>query len=171
MWGSYNYVAGTIEARHFLPIARRFVLANRVSVGSIDPSGNDPANVPFHKRIFLGGASSNRGWGRFELSPLSDGFPIGGLSMFDASTEIRFPIAGRVGGVFFLDYANVWTDPWMIDLGDLRYSVGPGIRFQTPIGPVRADVGYQLNPLDGLLIDGEPQDRRWRIHFSIGQAF
>lgn len=91
--------------------------------------------------------------------------------MFDASTEIRFPIAGRVGGVFFLDYANVWTDPWMIDLGDLRYSVGPGIRFQTPIGPVRADVGYQLNPLDGLLIDGEPQDRRWRIHFSIGQAF
>jgi hypothetical protein len=39
------------------------------------------------------------------------------------------------------------------------------------VGPVRFDVGYQLNPLDDLLVDGELRDRRWRLHFSIGQAF
>ena len=55
--------------------------------------------------------------------------------------------------------------------GDLRYAVGPGVRYATPIGPARLDVGYQLNPLDNLLVNGEPQKRRWRIHFSIGQAY
>jgi len=49
--------------------------------------------------------------------------------------------------------------------------VGPGLRYQTPIGPIRFDVGYQLNRIPGLLINGEPETRRWRIHFSIGQAF
>jgi hypothetical protein len=41
----------------------------------------------------------------------------------------------------------------------------------TPVGPARLDLGYQLNPLEGLLVNGEPQKRRWRVHFSIGQAF
>ena len=58
-----------------------------------------------------------------------------------------------------------------MDFNDLRYAVGPGLRYQTPIGPVRFDFGYQLNPIPGLLVNGEPQSRRWRIHFSIGQAF
>ena len=53
--------------------------------------------------------------------------------------------------------------------GDLRYAVGPGLRYQTPIGPIRFDFGYQLNPIPGLLVNGEPQTRRWRIHFSIGR--
>jgi outer membrane translocation and assembly module TamA len=56
-------------------------------------------------------------------------------------------------------------------LNDLRYSVGPGLRYQTPIGPIRFDVGYQLNPIEGLLVNGQPQSRRLRFHFSIGQAF
>ena len=58
-----------------------------------------------------------------------------------------------------------------MSLGDLRYAIGPGLRYQTPIGPVRFDVGYQLNPIPGLLVNGEPQARRMRFHFSIGQAF
>ncbi len=71
----------------------------------------------------------------------------------------------------FVDFGNVWREPWNFDLGDLRYAVGPGLRYQTPIGPARFDVGYQLNPIDGLLVNGEPQKRRFRLHFSIGQAF
>jgi outer membrane protein insertion porin family/translocation and assembly module TamA len=55
--------------------------------------------------------------------------------------------------------------------GDLRYDIGPGCRYDTPIGPLRFDVGYQLNPIPNLTINGQPQTRRWRIHFSIGQAF
>jgi outer membrane protein insertion porin family/translocation and assembly module TamA len=54
---------------------------------------------------------------------------------------------------------------------DLRYAVGPGLRYQTPVGPIRFDVGYQLNPIPGLVVNGKPQTRRFRVHFSIGQAF
>jgi outer membrane translocation and assembly module TamA len=58
-----------------------------------------------------------------------------------------------------------------MNVHDLRYAVGPGLRYQTPIGPLRFDVGYQLNPEPGLLVNGSPQPRRWRVHFSVGQAF
>ena len=54
---------------------------------------------------------------------------------------------------------------------DLRYAIGPGLRYQTPVGPIRLDFGYQLNPIPDLLVNGSPQTRRWRLHFSIGQAF
>jgi outer membrane protein insertion porin family/translocation and assembly module TamA len=91
--------------------------------------------------------------------------------MLDGSTEARFPIAGKIGGVLFFDYGNVWSQRWTFDLNELRYAVGPGLRYQTPIGPARIDVGYQLNPIDGLLVNGELQKRQWRLHFSIGQAF
>ena len=73
--------------------------------------------------------------------------------------------------MLFLDAGNVWTNPWGFKLNDLRYAVGPGLRYDTPVGPVRFDFGYQLNPIPGLIVNGVPQTRRWRIHFSIGQAF
>jgi outer membrane protein assembly factor BamA len=172
--GTYDYRAVTAEVRHFLPIGRRLVVANRLNVGTIDPAGDDPAAVPFRKRFFVGGASSNRGWGRFEISPLSGfGFPIGGFSMLDGSAEVRFPLRGKLGAVMFLDYGNVWARAWDVDFGDLRYAVGPGLRYLTPIGPVRFDFGYQLNPIKQLRIGETPpeEQRHWRIHLSVGQAF
>ncbi len=57
------------------------------------------------------------------------------------------------------------------DLHDLRYAIGAGLRYQTPVGPIRFDYGYQLNPIPDLLVNGAPQTRRYRLHFSIGQAF
>ncbi|MGH9345705.1 MAG: BamA/OMP85 family outer membrane protein [Vicinamibacterales bacterium] len=172
MWGNFNYVSVLGEARHYLSLGRRMVIANRLRMGTIDPVDNRDDNVPFNKRYFLGGSTSMRGWGRFELSPLSGfGLPVGGLSMVDGSAEVRTAVWGKVGLVAFLDYGNVWDEGWEFDLGDLRYAVGPGLRYLTPIGPTRFDFGYQVNPLEGLLVNGEPQKRRWRIHFSIGQAF
>ena len=171
LWGTYNFWAATAEARHYVTIGRKVTFANRLRVGSIAPSGDNEANVPFYRRFFLGGASSIRGWGRFDVSPLTEGFPVGGLSMVDGSSEVRLPLGGKFGMVAFIDVGNVWRDAWDIDTGDLRYAVGPGLRYQTPIGPARFDVGYQLNPIEGLLIDGSPQKRRIRLHFSIGQAF
>jgi outer membrane protein insertion porin family/translocation and assembly module TamA len=56
-------------------------------------------------------------------------------------------------------------------MNDMRYDVGPGLRYMTPIGPLRADLGFQLNPIPGLLVNGKPQPRAFRFHFSIGQAF
>jgi outer membrane protein assembly complex protein YaeT len=172
LWGDFNYWAYTAEGRHYFSVGRRAVIANRLRAGSIDGLGDLESNVPFYKRYFLGGASSVRGWGRFEVSPLSGfGFPIGGHAMIEGSSEIRVPVWGKVGAVAFLDYGNVWTESWGFDLGDLRYAVGPGLRYLTPIGPARVDLGYQLNPTDNLRVNSELQTRRWRIHFSIGQAF
>jgi outer membrane protein assembly factor BamA len=172
LWGTYAYWSASGEGRHYVSLGDRAVIANRLSVGSIVPADDLDINVPFYKRYFVGGASSLRGWGRFEVSPLSGfGLPIGGLSMLDGSSELRVPLWGKFGAVAFLDYGNVWAEPWDQDVGDLRYAAGPGLRYMTPIGPARFDVGYQLNPIEGLLVNGEPQKRRFRLHFSIGQAF
>jgi len=170
--GGFKYTGVTGEARHYLPISDELVLATRVQVANLAPPPDNPAGVPFSKKFFLGGATTIRGWGRFEVSPLSpSGLPIGGNSLLLFSSELRDHITGPWGAVLFLDTGNVWAESWHIRLADLRYAVGAGVRYQTPIGPLRLDWGYQLNPIPGLIINGEPQTRRWRLHFSIGQAF
>ena len=169
--GTFSYVAVSADGRYYQPFGDKIVLASRVQLGNIAPPGGDQAFIPFAKRYFLGGATSIRGWGRYDVSPLSSGLPIGGDSLLAFSEELRAPLHGNWGGVLFLDAGNVWADSWGIKLNDLKYAVGPGLRYETPIGPLRFDVGWQLNPIDGLLVNGVPQTRRWRIHFSIGQAF
>lgn len=170
--GNFNYSAVSVDGRHYLPLGGRVVLASRLQFGNIRPAGGEPANAPFAKRYFLGGATSIRGWGRYEVSPLTEsGLPIGGDSMLAFSEELRAALRGKLGVVLFLDGGNVWADAFGDKLGELRYAVGPGLRYQTPVGPLRFDFGYQLNPTPGLLVNGTPQTRRFRLHFSIGQAF
>jgi outer membrane protein assembly complex protein YaeT len=176
--GTFNYYAVSADGRHYLPLGNKLTVATRLQLGNIRPfgvpdeAGSLEQNIPFSKRYFLGGATSIRGWGRYEVSPLSEsGQPYGGDSMMAASAELRAALRGSLGAVLFLDAGNVWADSWGIKLNDLRYAVGPGLRYQTPIGPIRFDLGYQLNPIPGLLVNGSEQTRRWRIHFSIGQAF
>jgi outer membrane protein assembly complex protein YaeT len=179
--GDFDYRELTLEGRFYKTIAGRAVVAVRARSGTLastavveGPEGvplfDEP--VPFYKRYFLGGATSLRGWGRFEVSPLSaSGLPIGGQSFASFSTEVRVPIVGNLSGVLFLDGGNVWRDPWEFHLNELRYDAGPGLRYNTPIGPIRVDFGFQLNPIPGLLVNGVPQTRAMRVHFSIGQAF
>ena len=169
--GSFNYYAISADGRHYLPITDKIVFASRLQFGNIRPVGNEPTNVPFAKKYFLGGATSIRGWGRYELGPLVDGQPVGGNAMVAFSEELRATLRGNFGAVFFLDGGNVWADSFGFKLGELRYAVGPGLRYQTPVGPIRFDVGYQLNPTPELVVNGSPNFRRWRMHFSIGQAF
>ena len=102
---------------------------------------------------------------------MSSGQPIGGNSMLALSGELRASLHGNLGGVLFLDAGNVWAESFGYKLNDLRYAVGPGLRYQTPVGPIRLDLGYQLNPTPELIVNGSPQKRRYRLHFSIGQAF
>jgi len=171
LWGTYNYWEVTAEAREYTRVARSFVWANRVHMGTIDALAGSAA-VPFFKRYFLGGATSVRGWGRFEVSPLSGfGLPIGGLSMLEGSTEIRKPLFGKLGGVAFFDFGAVSNESLRLPTSELVYAAGPGLRYLTPIGPARIDFGYQLNRIENLRVNGQPEARHWRIHFSIGQAF
>jgi outer membrane protein assembly complex protein YaeT len=176
--GDFDYREVSGEARYYQALGTRVVAAVRGRAGSINSSGSEEELVPFFKRYFLGGATNLRGWGRYEVSPLSgSGLPIGGQTFVNFSTELRFPFAFRVpllgsfGAVVFLDGGNVWTNPWDFNVNDLRYDVGPGLRYNTPIGPVRLDVGWQLNPIEGLQVNGAAQKRALRVHFSIGQAF
>lgn len=171
LWGTYEYWEVTAEARHYTRVARSFVWANRIHLGTIDAFGG-PNHVPFFKRYFLGGATSIRGWGRFEVSPLSGfGLPIGGLSMLEGSSEIRKPLFGKLGGVAFFDFGNVGSESARLPTTGFLYAAGPGLRYLTPVGPARIDFGYQLKQEEGLLVNGKPEARHWRIHFSIGQAF
>jgi outer membrane protein assembly complex protein YaeT len=170
--GTFQYFGLSTDARHYLPIGKSFVVGSRLALGNLRPPGDDATLVPFSKKYFLGGSTTIRGWGRYEVSPLSEsGLPLGGNSMMAFSEEFRALTGGKIEVAAYLDGGNVWADSWGHKLDDLRYSVGSGLRYQTPIGPIRFDYGYQLNPIPNLQVDGHPQTRRWRIHFSIGQAF
>jgi outer membrane protein assembly complex protein YaeT len=169
--GSYDYYELTTEARAYRSLGRGLIAAGQARLGSIDAFSDQESGVPFFKRYFLGGATNLRGWGRFEVSPLVDGVTVGGASFLNLSTELRAPVWGNFGAVLFLDAGNVWKNPWDFNLNDLRYDIGPGVRYKSPVGPFRLDIGYQLNPVPNLLVNGKTQPRRIRFHFSIGQAF
>jgi len=170
--GNYRYAEVRAEGRYYRTIAGWAVVAVRARAGTLATDGELATNVPFFKRYFLGGSSSLRGWGRFEVSPLSAaGLSLGGHSLLEMSTEIRVPVTGSLNAVAFVDAGNVWSESWRFELSSLRYDAGPGLRYMTPIGPIRADLAFQLAPIDRLLVDGEPETRHWRLHVSIGQAF
>jgi outer membrane protein assembly factor BamA len=173
--GDYRFVETILEGRFYQTIADRAVLAVKLRGGSIGVPSGENLFVPFYRRYWLGGATSLRGWGRFDVAPLFNGVPIGGHTMIESSAELRVPLWGtrltNLSAVVFADAGNVWQNAWDFNLNDLRYDVGPGLRYLTPIGPIRLDFGYQLNRIPGLLIDGKPEAHRFRFHFSIGQAF
>jgi outer membrane protein assembly complex protein YaeT len=167
--GTFNYDEYLVEGRAYVPLGDRLVIAARTRWATLDAASD--TDLPFSERYFLGGSSSLRGWGRYEVSPLANGLPVGGRTMLDASVEARFAVNPSLGLVVFSDIGNVWPGGWETRVSDVRHAVGPGVRYRTPVGVVRADLGYQLNPVPGLRIDGAPQKRPWRLHFSIGQAF
>ncbi|HET9467282.1 MAG TPA: BamA/TamA family outer membrane protein, partial [Vicinamibacterales bacterium] len=172
MPGTFDYFSLGGDARHYRSVlGGRLIVASRLRVGTIDPMGNDD-EIPLLKRFFLGGSNEMRGWGTYELAPLSaSGEPVGGKSVLTATIEARFPIFRRLRGAVFAEGGNAWQDPWTVRLRDLRYDAGPGLRFDTPFGLVRLDFGYQLRTVPGLRLDGQPQKSRWRVNFGIGEAF
>jgi len=167
--GTYRYAEVGGDVRGFMPLGRT-VLAGRVHISALTAS--NPLLVPFSKRYFLGGATSLRGWGRFEVSPLDeDGLPVGGRTLAEFSTEVRIPVRGPISTVLFVDAGNVWPDTSGFNLSDLMWDAGVGVRYHTPVGALRVDIGRQLTLMPGLVINGQPESRRWRLHFSIGQSF
>jgi len=152
-----------LEGRHYYPIRERLILATRLAVGAIQPyAGSD--TVPGNIRFLTGGPGSVRGYAPNRVGPLNEqGRPIGGNSLLVGSVELRFPIAGDLGGAVFVDAGNVYRGTLSYDLADIRVGIGPGIRYNTPVGPFRLDFGIALNP--------RRDDPFGRLDFSIGQAF
>jgi outer membrane translocation and assembly module TamA len=81
--------------------------------------------------------------------------------------ELRVPVFTKVGAVVFIDGGNVFRRVNEFDIGELRGSVGFGVRYLSPIGPIRVDLGFKL---DRRLL-GDDLERRTALHFSLGQAF
>lgn len=140
----------------------RFVLAGFAALGSIVGESRDA--LPEDKRLYAGGGGSVRGYGFQRVGPLdADGEPIGGRSSIELGLELRVRVTETIGIVPFVEAGNVY-EPSLPDLGSgLLYGAGLGLRYYTPIGPVRLDVAVPL--------DRRPSDDAFQIYISLGQAF
>ena len=167
--GTFKFDEVSVDLRGYRPLGAA-VGAVRLRAATL-PS-RDASRIPYSERYFLGGASSVRGWGRYQIGPTNEnGLPIGGRTLIEGNAELRFAISGSWGAATFVDAGQVGDDSWSVSLRDLRYSVGAGLRYNSLVGVARADVAYQLNPIPGLRVAGRELTRRWRLHLSIGHAF
>lgn len=158
-----NFAKVILEGRYYLPLFNRVVLATRLKLGAIEPYG-DSRDIPVNVRLYAGGPGSVRGFELNRLGPLdAEGNPIGGNSLLEGSVELRVPLIGDFTGALFVDFGNVFTPSFTYRLDDLRYAAGPGIRYVTPVGPLRFDLGF--------IIDRRDTEDASRFEFSIGQAF
>ncbi len=156
----FSYTKALLDLRRY----QKFwglILALRFEIGGIEPvRGN--SFIPVEDRFYAGGASSVRGWARAELGPLDEnGTPRGGNSIIEGSSEIRYPIYGPLSGVVFMDFGNVWIRSFSYDINELRYASGLGLRYSTPIGPVRLDLARPVFDDEDKII----------LHISVGHAF
>ena len=201
-----DYTRLVLRNSTYHPLSRTVVLARTLQFGYIQRLGGVPI-IPLGERFFGGGASSQRAFPDNQAGPRDPetGFPVGGNALLFHSTELRFPLIGdNIGGVFFHDMGNIYSDINQIRFGfrqgshqNFNYmvqAVGVGIRYKTPVGPVRLDFSYSPNSprfvgfsgtRDQLLLCkpndpagnpsycvGVPQRiNTFQFHFSLGQTF
>ena len=128
---------------------------------------NAGGDLPLYEKFYLGGLNSIRGFRYFDISPTdpATGQKIGGDQMLQFNFEYIFPIVKKIGikGVVFFDAGNSFTKDQVMDLGSLRKSVGFGVRWYSPMGPLRLEWGWNL--------DRKPGESSNNWDFSIGSFF
>jgi outer membrane protein assembly complex protein YaeT len=146
----------------FTPLGHNLTFARSTRFGFETTFGSSVStDIPLPERFFAGGGTSLRGFGLNQAGPrdLTTGFPVGGLAMLTSNQELRFPLrlpftTAAVRGALFYDAGNVYssvsdvtfrTTPPPTDLNFLSHSVGFGVQYPTPLGPIRVDLGYLLN--------------------------
>lgn len=138
------------------------VLAGRLSVGSV--FGGAIEDLPADRLLYAGGGGSVRGYEFRSISPEdADGDPTGGRSLVETSIELRYRFLEDYGIVPFFDAGSVDEQSFPSFEEGVQYAAGIGLRYYSPIGPIRADVAFPLNPRD----DDDPV----AFYISIGQAF
>lgn len=153
-----------VDYAHYLEVVRepQIVLAGRTALGAM--VGEPRSAIPANLRFYAGGGGSVRGFGYQLAGQLNDRHePIGGRSLFELSGEVRVRITETIGAVAFVDSGTVYSSQVPDFSETLRFGAGPGLRYFSPIGPLRLDVGFPLNPRDS--------DDTWQLYISIGQAF
>jgi outer membrane protein assembly complex protein YaeT len=137
-----------------------------------EPVVQTVTDLPASERFFAGGDTSVRGYALDRLGTAAtidrNGFPVGGNAVIVLNGELRIPVWKDIGVVGFVDAGNVWSHVSDFAFGDIRPTTGFGVRYKSPIGPLRVDLGFKLarqTQPDGSL------ERLTALHISLGQAF
>jgi outer membrane protein insertion porin family len=143
---------------------KKHTLEWRVRLGFSDELGSE--EVPIFDRFYAGGLGTVRGFNFRRVGPIEGGSAVGGTTMVLLNLDYTFPIpyVEQVKGVVFIDAGDVEADPYDVDIGNFRVSIGPGVKVNTPIGPVAIYYGYPIaNPDD--------EDEHGRFEFSLSRSF
>jgi outer membrane protein insertion porin family len=162
--GDVKLIKYSAGAYVYYPLFWDMVFGAKGRIGYIQNMDDDSSRIPIFERYVLGGINDLRGF-RY-IGPTNPGTDnvIGGTTMLVFNFELVFPLIKDAGmkGVLFYDAGNTWDSGYYIN--DLRQSVGCGIRWYSPIGPLRLEYGYVLNR--GNIND----DSMGRFEFTIGMS-
>lgn len=157
-----EFIKGTFQSSWYFPLPKKIVFAFSLR-GGMAYSYDDIKELPLVERFFLGGRTTVRGYNNDTLGPKGvDDTPTGGNIFVLTNGEFRIPIGKGFGLVTFVDAGNVWQLAEDID-ASLKYTAGVGIRYRTPVGPIRVDYGHKMNKEEG--------ESSGEVHFSFGHAF
>lgn len=165
----YGHLAGSARVGFIEPLADA-TEDPTAAPGTELPEEPPNLEIPIDERFFAGGDFSHRAYGKDELgipgeTLFSDGNGRGGNGLVVLNLDYRFPIWGDLGGVVFYDVGNVWPDWRELDPTELKSGVGLGVRYSSPIGPIRAGVAYKLDPEPTL------DEDEWRLFLAVGNPF
>ena len=159
-----NYIKTFFKSQHFVPVLRgvTFSLTSRLGVGG------GKVDIPIHERFFAGGSNSFRGARFDELGPVDEesGKPVGGQALLLLNFELTFPLVSGIRNLrsaVFYDIGNVFEKANEISLTSLESAAGFGIRYKTPFGPIRLELGWNLNV--------PKEQRKVRFYITIGNVF
>lgn len=157
-----SFIKTMLEGRHYAMLweTPRLSSALRVKIGHID--GAHAESIPADERFYAGGGGSIRGYDYQSVGPQEESTPSGTDSLIECSAELRLQPGPRMGYAAFLDAGTAFTRSF--DEQDMRYGAGLGLRWFTPLGPLRADFAFPLNP-------DETQEQRLFFYISLGQSF